>query len=225
MRLTAAEHLGHYEIHALLGAGGMGEVYRATDTRLGREIALKVLPAEMAADHDRLMRFHREAKAAAALNHPNIVTLYSAEEIDGIHFFTMELIDGRPLDELIPAEGFPADRVVELATPLAEAIAAAHDKGVVHRDLKPANILVTSDQNVKVLDFGLAKDAHAGGQDGYTVTSYGDPAGCDYGHAVVHVARTDLGSRGRSPHGCVLARHHPVRDADGSSAVSWCVAG
>ena len=115
MRLTAAEHLGHYEIHALLGAGGMGEVYRATDTRLGREIALKVLPAEMAADHDRLMRFHREARAAAALNHPNIVTLYSAEEIDGIHFFTMELVDGRPLDELIPAEGFPADRVVELA--------------------------------------------------------------------------------------------------------------
>ena len=173
MRLTAAEHLGHYEIHALLGAGGMGEVYRATDTRLGREIALKVLPAEMAADHDRLMRFHREARAAAALNHPNIVTLYSAEEIDGIHFFTMELVDGRPLDELIPAEGFPADRVVELATPLAEAIAAAHDKGLVHRDLKPANILVTSDQHVKVLDFGLAKDVHAVGHDGHTVTSYG----------------------------------------------------
>ena len=173
MRLAAAEHLGHYEIHALLGAGGMGEVYRATDTRLGREIALKVLPADMAADHDRLMRFHREARAAAALNHPNIVTLYSAEEIDGIHFFTMELVDGRPLDELIPAEGFPADRVVELATPLAEAIAAAHDKGLVHRDLKPANILVTSDQHVKVLDFGLAKDVHAVGQDGQTVTSYG----------------------------------------------------
>ena len=170
MRLTAGEHLGHYEIHALLGAGGMGEVYRATDTRLGREIALKVLPAEMAADHDRLMRFHREAKAAAALNHPNIVTLYSAEEIDGIHFFTMELVDGRPLDELIPAEGFPADRVVELATSLAEAIAAAHDKGLVHRDLKPANILVTSDQHVKVLDFGLAKDVLAGGQDGHTIT-------------------------------------------------------
>src|SRR5687767_6188847 len=97
MRLTAGEHLGHYGIHALLGAGGMGEVYRATDTRLGREIALKVLPAEMAADHDRLMRFHREARAAAALNHPNIVTLYSAEEIDGIHFLTMELVDGRQI--------------------------------------------------------------------------------------------------------------------------------
>jgi serine/threonine protein kinase len=173
MRLTVGEHLGHYEIHALLGAGGMGEVYRATDTRLGREVALKVLPADMAADQERLMRFHREARAAAALNHPNIVTLYSAEEIDGIHFFTMELVDGRPLDEFLPAEGFPADRVVELATPLADAIAAAHDKGLVHRDLKPANILVTSDQHVKVLDFGLAKDIRTVWQDGHTVTSDG----------------------------------------------------
>jgi serine/threonine protein kinase len=173
MRLAAADHLGHYEIHALLGAGGMGEVYRATDTRLGREVALKVLPADMAADHDRLIRFHQEARAAAALNHPNIVTLYSAEEIDGIHFFTMELVDGRPLDELIPSAGFPADRVVEIATPLAEAIAAAHDKGLVHRDLKPANILVTSDQHVKVLDFGLAKDVRAVAHDSHTVTSDG----------------------------------------------------
>ena len=226
MRLTTGEHLGHYGIHALLGAGGMGEVYRATDTRLGREIALKVLPAEMAADHDRLMRFHREARAAAALNHPNIVTLYSAEEIDGIHFFTMELVDGRPLDELIPSRGFPADRVVELATPLAEAIAAAHDKGLVHRDLKPANILVTSDQHIKVLDFGLAKDVHAVGQDGHTVTLVRTHApGTDYGHATLHVARTDLGSRGRSPYRPVLARHHLVRDADGSSAISRRVAG
>jgi serine/threonine-protein kinase len=107
----------------------MGEVYRATDNKLGREVALKVLPAETAADPDRLMRFHREARAAAALNHPNIVTLYSAEESDGIHFITMELVDGRSLDELIPAEGFPIDRVIALATPLAEAIAAAHNRG------------------------------------------------------------------------------------------------
>jgi len=156
MRLTAAERLGHYEIHALLGAGGMGEVYRATDTRLGREVALKVLPAAMATDPDRLMRFHREARSAAGLNHPNIVTLYSAEEIDGIHFFTMELVDGRPLDELIPAEGFTAERVVELAIPLAEAIAAAHDKGLVHRDLKPANILINTEGLLKIVDFGLA---------------------------------------------------------------------
>src|SRR5688500_4703617 len=172
MRLAAAEHLGHYEIHALLGAGGMGVVYRATDTRLGRDIAPQVLPAEMAADPARLARWRRGARAAAALNHPNIVTLYSAEEIDGIHFFTMDLVDGRPLDELIPAEGFPADQVVELATPLADAIAAAHDKGLVHRDLKPANILMTSDQQVKVRDFGLANDVHYVGQVGQSVTSY-----------------------------------------------------
>src|SRR5262245_38681604 len=173
MRLASGERLGHYEIHALLGAGGMGEVYRATDTRLGREIALKILPADVAADHDRVMRFQREARAAAALNHPNIVTLHSAEEIGGIHFLTMELVDGRPLDELIPTEGFPADRVIALATPLAEAVAAAHDKGFVHRDLKPANILVTSDGRVKVLDFGLAKDTRPVVQDGHTVTSPG----------------------------------------------------
>jgi serine/threonine protein kinase len=149
-------------------------VYRATDTKLGREIALKILPAQMATDQDRLARFHREARAAAALNHPNIVTLFSAEEHDGVHFLTMELIDGRPLDELIPAEGFPAGRTVELATALVEAVAAAHDKGLVHRDLKPANVMVTSDGRVKVLDFGLTKDLRAVSEDAATMTSSGN---------------------------------------------------
>lgn len=173
MRLAVGQRFGQYEIRALLGTGGMGEVYRATDTSLGREIALKVLPAEMATDHHRLARFHREARAAAALNHPNIVTLFSAEERDGVHFLTMELIDGRRLDELIPAEGFPAARSIELATALAEAVAAAHDKAVVHRDLKPANVMLTRDGRLKVLDFGLAKDIGSINQDEATVTSYG----------------------------------------------------
>ena len=168
MRLAAGDRFGHYQIHALLGAGGMGEVYRATDTRLGREIALKILPSDVAADHERMARFHREARAAAALNHPNIVTLFSAEESDGVHFLTMELVDGRPLDELIPAEGFPADRVIELAARWREAVAAAHDKGLVHRDLKPANIMLTADGRVKVLDFGLAKDIRSVSQDDET---------------------------------------------------------
>ena len=173
MRLAAGDRFGHYQIHALLGAGGMGEVYRATDTRLGRDIALKILPSEVAADSQRISRFHREARAVAALNHPNIVTIFSVDESDGVHFLTMELVDGRPLDQVIPTEGFPAERVIELAVPLAQAIAAAHDKGLVHRDLKPANIMLTADGRVKVLDFGLAKDLRPVRQEDETATSFG----------------------------------------------------
>jgi serine/threonine protein kinase len=174
MRLAVGETFGHYQIRAFLGAGGMGEVYRATDTRLGREIALKLLPSDVGADRERLARFQQEAKAAAALNHPNIVTLFSAEETAGVHFLTMELVDGRSLHELIPPEGFPADRVIALGTALAEAIAAAHEKGLVHRDLKPANVMLTGDGRIKVLDFGLAKHIRASGQDDTTVTSFGE---------------------------------------------------
>ena len=139
----------------------MGEVYRATDTKLGREIALKILPSEVAADRQRISRFHREARAAAALNHPNVVTIFSVEESDGVHFLTMELVDGRPLDKLIPAEGFPADRVIELAVSLAQAIAAAHDKGLVHRDLKPANIMLTAVRAITEQVPGFAANARA----------------------------------------------------------------
>ena len=176
MRLAAGETLGHYRIEALLGAGGMGEVYRATDVRLGRAIALKILPSDVGADHDsgaRLERFQREAKAVAALNHPNIVTLFSVEDVDGVYFLTMELVDGRSLHELIPPEGFPAERVIALGTSIAEAIAAAHATGLVHRDLKPANVMLTGDGRVKVLDFGLAKDLRPAGQDDTTTTSFG----------------------------------------------------
>jgi serine/threonine protein kinase/Tfp pilus assembly protein PilF len=150
--------LSHYHIESAIGAGGMGEVYRAADTKLGRDVALKVLPAEMARDPQRLMRFQREARAVAALNHPHIVTIFSVEEADGLHFLTMELIEGQPLDRLIPEGGFSIERIVEIAAALAGALAAAHEKGIVHRDLKPANVMVTRDGRVKVLDFGLAKE-------------------------------------------------------------------
>jgi serine/threonine protein kinase len=156
---------------ATIGAGGMGEVYRATDTKLGRDVALKVLPAEMAREPQRLMRFQREARAVAALNHPHIVTIFSVEEADGVHFLTMELIEGQALDRLIPEGGFPIERIVDIATALAGALAAAHEKGIVHRDLKPANVMMTVDGRVKVLDFGLAKETRAAGSGDTTLAT------------------------------------------------------
>jgi non-specific serine/threonine protein kinase len=149
--------LSHYHILEKLGVGGMGEVYRAEDTRLKREVALKVLPEGLARDPERLRRFQREAEAIASLSHPGIVTIFSVEEGEGVHFLTMELVSGRRLDELVPPGGMALDDFVEVAVPLVEALVAAHDKGITHRDLKPANVMVTDDGVVKVLDFGLAK--------------------------------------------------------------------
>jgi serine/threonine protein kinase len=129
----------------------------AEDTRLGREVALKVLPRDLAADPHRRQRLEREAQAAARLNHPNIVTLHSLEEQDGVAFFTMEYVDGQPLSTIVPHDGLPLQKLLSIAVPLADAVAAAHQCGIIHRDLKPGNIVVTSQGRVKVLDFGLAK--------------------------------------------------------------------
>ena len=171
MTLASGTKLAQYEILASLGAGGMGEVYRAADTKLGRDIALKVLPAEMAHDPERLARFRREAKALAQLDHPNIVTIHSVEEYDGIPFLTMQLVEGQPLDRLIPQQGLAVGQIVDIASALADALAAAHEKGIVHRDLKPANVMVTSEGRVKVLDFGLAKDVRTTDPGDATLTS------------------------------------------------------
>ena len=149
--------LSHYRILETLGIGGMGEVYRAEDTKLGRRVALKILPKAMAEDPERLERFQREAKVVASINHPNIVTIYSVEEADGLQFLTMELVEGEDLEISLPEDGLPLAKIFDIAIPLADALVAAHEKGIVHRDLKPANVMVTKDNRIKVLDFGLAK--------------------------------------------------------------------
>jgi Tol biopolymer transport system component len=153
--------LGPYEIVAPLGAGGMGEVYRARDSKLGRSVAVKVLPEALAADPERITRFEREAKALAALNHPHIATLHGMEEAGGRHFLVMELVEGETLAERIQRGALPVEEALAIARQIAEGLEAAHEKGIVHRDLKPANVKITPDDRVKVLDFGLAKAMEA----------------------------------------------------------------
>src|SRR6266511_2950374 len=155
--LSAGTRLGSYEVLAPLGAGGMGEVYRARDARLSREVALKVLPEEVSADRDRLARVEEEARAASALNHPNIVTIYDIGQSDSVSYIAMELVDGKTLRELTVAGPLPFRRIVSIAAQAAEGLAKAHAAGIVHRDLKPENLMVTKDGYVKILDFGLAK--------------------------------------------------------------------
>ncbi len=157
MQLADGQMLLHYRVTEKIGAGGMGDVYRAEDTKLHRAVAIKVLPPDLASDRSRLERFQREARTLASLDHPNIVTIYSVEEADGIHFLTMGLVMGDMLSALIPEAGLEVEQFLRLAVPLVDALAAAHEKGVIHRDLKPANVMVTPDGRLKVLDFGLAK--------------------------------------------------------------------
>ncbi len=156
--------LGHYEILEPLGAGGMGEVYRARDTKLDRDVAIKVLPEDFATDADRLARFEREAKLLASLNHANIAAIYGLEDEGDQRFIVMEVVEGETLAERIASSGrIEVEEALEIARQIAEALEAAHENGVIHRDLKPANVKVTPDGKVKVLDFGLAKAYEADG--------------------------------------------------------------
>src|SRR5262245_10581938 len=160
--------LDRYQIESKLGEGGMGVVYRARDTHLDRPVAIKVLPPDKVADADRRRRFVQEAKAASALNHAGIVTIHDIRSHGGTDFIVMEFLEGRTLDQLIPPAGFPIPRALRYAADISAAMAKAHEAGIVHRDLKPSNVIVTSDDRVKILDFGLAKLVEAG--DGTTST-------------------------------------------------------
>ena len=156
-------HFGPYDILSPLGAGGMGEVYRAKDTKLGRDVALKILPASFTNDPERVARFRREAQVLASLNHPHIAQIHGLEEVNDTQFLVLELVDGESLDKRIARGPIPVDEALGIAKQIAEALEAAHEKGIIHRDLKPANIALTQDGSVKVLDFGLAKAVEATG--------------------------------------------------------------
>src|SRR5271165_4968715 len=160
MALSANEKLGPYEIIAPVGEGGMGEVYRARDTRLNRSVAIKVLPQSIAADAERMQRFEQEARSIAALNHPNILAIYDVGVQDGTSYLVMELLEGETLRERLEPGALPVRKAVEIATQIAHGLAAAHERGIMHRDLKPENIFLTKDGQVKLLDFGLAKLVH-----------------------------------------------------------------
>jgi serine/threonine protein kinase len=162
MALASGSRLGPYEITAQIGVGGMGEVYRATDPNLGRQVAVKVLPDTFAQDPERLARFDREAKTLASLNHPNIAIIHGLEKGDGIRALVMELVEGSTLGDRIAQGRLPVDETLPIARQIADALEAAHEQGIIHRDLKPANVKVREDGRVKVLDFGIAKMLDSG---------------------------------------------------------------
>lgn len=184
MALAAGTKLGPYEILGLLGAGGMGEVYRAKDTRLGREVALKILPESLAAEGDRLRRFEQEARAVAALNHPNLLAVFDIGQDNHTPFLVSELLEGESLRAIVDRGALPQRKTIEYGVQIAHGLAAAHEKHIVHRDLKPENVFVTRDGRVKILDFGLAKFAQKGvDPDEVTMTSSQTAAGVVMGTA------------------------------------------
>src|SRR5215475_449064 len=175
--VATGSKIGPYEILSPLGAGGMGEVYRARDAKLGREIAVKVLPASVADDRGRRQRFEQEARSASALNHPNILTIYDIGEADGALFIAMELVEGKTLRELLASgEPLPTKRLLDLGVQAAEGLAKAHSAGIVHRDLKPENVMVSRDGFVKILDFGLAKLVQAPAAEASNLPTVVEPA-------------------------------------------------
>ena len=188
MPLSDGTRLGSYEILSALGAGGMGEVYRARDTRLDRNVAIKILPQAFVADTERVARFQREAKVLASLNHPHIAAIYGLDEADGVRALVMELVEGEDLALRLTRGPIPLDEALPIANQIAQALEAAHEQGIIHRDLKPANIKLRPDGTVKVLDFGLARAVFGDAKmpvllDSPTVTAVATRAGTILNHA------------------------------------------
>ncbi len=232
MALNSGTKLGPYEVIAPLGAGGMGEVYRARDTKLGRDVALKVLPASMANDAERMARFQREAQVLASLNHPNIAAIYGLEDSSGVHALVMELVEGPTLAERLvgacgarPAEGerrspLPLDDALPIAKQMAEALEYAHERGIIHRDLKPANVKITPEGTVKVLDFGLAKaldpTVAASSPPSAMVPALSPSASL---RVNLHVPRAGARQTGGSPRRHLVVRLRALRNAGRTPAV------
>ena len=227
MPLVQGSRLGPYEIVALLGAGGMGEVYRAHDSKLGRDVALKTLPDQFAQDTDRLARFQREAQVLASLSHPNIAIIHGFEEAEGVRALVLELVEGPTLAEIIagrkPGGPLPLDETLNIARQIADALEAAHEHGIIHRDLKPANIKVRPDGVVKVLDFGLAKalDPVVSGSDpSQSPTLTATTGRHDPRHGGLHEPRAGPRATGRRARGRLGVRLCVVRDAHRPPCVS-----
>ena len=217
--------IGSHQILSLLGAGGMGEVYRARDTKLGRDVAIKVVADVFLSDPERLARFEREARVLATLNHPHIGAIYGLEEAEGVRGLVLELVEGATLAERLAPGPLPIQEALTVARQIAEALEAAHEKGIIHRDLKPANIKITPDGTVKVLDFGLAKVFASGGI-GNDLSAdaadhdRGNTRRGDRGHGRLHESRAGTWEGGRQADRHLGVRLRVVRDVDGPAGVS-----
>ena len=223
MPLSPGTRLGPYEVLSPLGAGGMGEVYRALDPRLGREVAIKVLPEDSTADPERLRRFEQEARAVGALSHPNLLAVFDTGRHEGAPFVVFELLEGETLRARLGGKALPPPNALDYAIQMARGLAAAHEKGIVHRDLKPDNLFLTRDGRLKILDFGLAKlrpPLDPGDVNAETPDRVGEHRGAhDPGHARVHVAGTGPAVVGGPSVRHLFVRLGPLRDAGGKPSV------